>query len=166
MGEWNSANGQLGEPQYPGNPTVLHTPFAKSGRPRTVTVGIEVNLTVQPDSRAVIIPFFCRHRVCRNPCTNPNAIRQYPDWRRWTAKRTRTFPHRQCQLQKSGAFFSPRGHLLSVWRRLQVAERRGGLDSWSAPLGRVEQPRCWRRFRVSLDVNQSPHGRPSGTSTC
>jgi hypothetical protein len=23
MGEWNSTNGQLGEPQYPGNPTVL-----------------------------------------------------------------------------------------------------------------------------------------------
>jgi hypothetical protein len=23
MGEWNSANGQLGEPQYKGNPTVL-----------------------------------------------------------------------------------------------------------------------------------------------
>jgi hypothetical protein len=23
MGEWNSANGQLGEPKYPGNPTVL-----------------------------------------------------------------------------------------------------------------------------------------------
>jgi hypothetical protein len=23
-GEWKSANGQLGEPQYPGNPTDLH----------------------------------------------------------------------------------------------------------------------------------------------
>jgi hypothetical protein len=38
-GEWNSANGRLGEPQYPGNPTVLHpsyTPHSTSttiGRP-------------------------------------------------------------------------------------------------------------------------------------
>jgi hypothetical protein len=55
MGEWNSSNGQLGESQYPGNPTVLHTPFAMSGRPRPATVRNEVNLTVQPNSRAVSV---------------------------------------------------------------------------------------------------------------
>jgi hypothetical protein len=77
VGEWNSANGQLGEPKYPGNPMVLHTPFAKSGRPRPETVGIEVNLTVQPNSRAVSIPFF-RHRVCRNPCTGPERSTNIP----------------------------------------------------------------------------------------
>jgi hypothetical protein len=164
-GEWNSANGRLGEPRYPGNPTVLHTPFAKSGRPRPATVGIGVNLTVQPNSRAVIIPFFCRHRVCRNPCTDPNSTRPYPKWRRWMAKRTRAFPHRQWQLQHSGAFFSPRGYFLSVWRRIQVAGRKDGSGSWSTPLGPAKQPRCWRRFRVFLAEYQSPPGRPSGTST-
>jgi hypothetical protein len=46
---------------------VLDTPFAKSGRPRPATVGIEVNLTVQLNSRAVSIPY-CRHSICRNPC--------------------------------------------------------------------------------------------------
>jgi hypothetical protein len=76
-GEWNPANGQLEESQYPGNPMVLHTPSAKSGRPRPATVGIEVNLTVQPNSCLVSI-LFCRYSVCRNPCMAPERKTNIP----------------------------------------------------------------------------------------
>jgi hypothetical protein len=77
MEEWNSANGQLGESRYLGNPTVLHTPFAKSGRPRPGTVGIGVNLTVQPNSRLVNIRS-CRYSIFRNPCMAPERTTSIP----------------------------------------------------------------------------------------
>jgi hypothetical protein len=136
MGERNSANGQLGEPRYPGNPMVLHTPFAKSGRPRPATVGIEANLTVQPNIRAASIPF-CRHSVFRNPCMASELSTRIPRLGAMDSKADTRVPASPVTASALRGFLFSQGVSPGRWRRITVAGRRGGAD-WSTSLGRAE----------------------------